>query len=79
VKRVFVLLVLFLSLGSMTLFAQDHNVSIGGGVYVANYLDGGFSEFEFMILKNESFDIRNHLIFRWVGLSDNLGEVMSLS
>jgi hypothetical protein len=78
-KKIFILLVLFLLVGSMFLFAQTPKLSIGGGPFFTNYTGGGGSaDIAFLIYNKNSFDIRNHFIFRGTG-ADDFGGLISLS
>jgi hypothetical protein len=79
-KKIFVSFVLFFSVGSLFLFAQTPKLSIGGGTFFTNYISGGgFADIAFLIYNKNSFDIRNHFIFRGAGMTDDLGGFLSLS
>jgi hypothetical protein len=78
-RKIFVSFVLFFSVGSVFLFAQTPKLSIGGGPFFTNYIGGGgFADIALLIYNKDSFDIRNHFVFRGAG-SDDFGGLISLS
>jgi hypothetical protein len=79
-KKFFCLFVLFAAVGSTFLFAQIKRLSIGGGPFFTNYIDGGgFADIGLLIYNKNSLDIRNHFFFRGAGMADNSTGFLSLS
>lgn len=79
-KKIFVSCILFLSVGSICLFAQTPKLSIGGGGFFTNYIGGGgLTDIAFLVYNKDSFDIRNHVIFRGATFTENSGGFVSLS
>ncbi|MDR2419196.1 MAG: hypothetical protein LBD79_09100 [Treponema sp.] len=77
-KKVFCFFVVFLAVSSAFLCAQAPKLSLSGGAFFANYIDGGgAADFGFLLFNKNSLDIRNHFVLRGAGFDG--GGLLSLA